>query len=60
MPITMMGLVAYEDDGVVFRWVWPSIDDAELDDPQWTTMGCDPARVAVLRKVPIGELQTDP
>jgi hypothetical protein len=57
MAVTLIGLVAYADTitperpfGAVFRIVFPSFDDAELDDPQWIRMGCDPTR-AVLTKV---------
>jgi hypothetical protein len=37
----------------VFRRVYPSEDDSELDDPQWTTLGCDPTRMAILDKVSV-------
>lgn len=49
----LIGLVYYEDDPeqTVFRWVYPTLDDSELDDPRWVTEGCDPARRAVMRKV---------
>lgn len=53
MSVTLIGLVSYEDDGKVFRKVYPEHDDSELDDPQWTTDGCDPTRKAVLHKIPI-------
>lgn len=52
----MIGLVYYEDDPAkaIFRKVYPQFDDGELDDPQWTTLGCDPARVAVMIRVDAG------
>jgi hypothetical protein len=52
--VSQVGLVYYLDDPEqkVFRKVFPSDDDSELDDPQWVTLGCDPARRAVLIKVP--------
>ena len=56
MPVTRTGLVYYLDDTTqsAFRIVYPTHDDSELNDPQWTTMAVDPARVAVLRTVPVG------
>ena len=55
MPVTLIGNVYYEDDPYrkTFRRVYPTNDDAELDDPQWTTVGCDPNRKAVMDKVPV-------
>lgn len=55
MPITLIGLVSYADDptGSVFRKVFPTIDDSELDDPALVTDGLDPTRTAVLTKYPI-------
>ena len=59
MTVSKVGLVFYQDTvvppatlGAVFRLVYPTSDDSELDDPEWTTMGCDPSRTAVLVKVP--------
>lgn len=52
MPVTKVGIVYYQDTpDQVFRFVYPTSDDSELDNPQWTTEGCDPARVAVLEQV---------
>lgn len=64
MPVTQVGVVYYADDPdkKVFRVVAPTNDDSELDRPdpefgEWTVFGVDPARVAVMDKVPIGEGQ---
>ena len=63
MPITQVGLVYYADDPTqsVFRWVYPSVDDSELDDPKHLTEGiagvvrADGTQgVAVMVKVPVG------
>lgn len=56
MAVTMVGIVYYLDDPEkkVFRKVYPSLDDSELDDPQWVTLGIDPSRIAWLEKVPVG------
>lgn len=53
MAVTQVGIVYYQDDPAqgVFRIVYPQLDDSELDDPRWTTEGCNPDRVAVLAKV---------
>ena len=51
MPVTLVGLVSYADDGKVFRKVYPTVDDSELDDRRWVTEGCNPSRTAVMRKV---------
>lgn len=51
MAVTQVGVVAYADDPTrPFRIVYPRVDDSELDDPQWTTLGCDRSRRAVLTK----------
>lgn len=52
-----IGYVYYADDPErrVFRKVLPNYalgeTDAVLDDPTWVTLGCDPARKAVMAKV---------
>lgn len=52
MPTTKVGLVAYADDPeAIFRKVYPAADEGELDDPRWVTEGCDPTRLAMMRKV---------
>lgn len=53
MPITQIGLVYYADDAEkkVFRKIYPTGDDSELDDPQWTTVAVDKDRTAILVKV---------
>lgn len=50
---TKIGAVVYLDTNVVFRIVYPveGEPDSVLDDPQWTTIGCDPSREAVLIKL---------
>ncbi len=50
----LIGNVYYADDPerLIFRRIWPTSDNSELDDPQWVTIGCDPSRQAVLIKVP--------
>jgi hypothetical protein len=54
MSITLVGLVYYADDPEkkIFRKVFPTVDDAELNAPAFVTDGCDPHRKAVLKKVP--------
>lgn len=56
MAITQVGLVFYEDDPEkkIFRKVYPTVDDAELNAPAWTTEGVNQTRKAVLVKVPVG------
>lgn len=56
MPVTQVGFIYYQDDPTqaVFRVVYPTDDDSELDDPQWLTLGVDPTRAAVMAKYPIG------
>ena len=56
MPLTSIGLVYYADDVTKspFRIVYPTVDDSELNEPQWLTLGLDPARVAVMEVVPSG------
>jgi hypothetical protein len=41
MPITMLGIVYYADDPEkkVFRIVYPSLDDKELDEPPTDSQG---------------------
>lgn len=53
MPVTKVGIVFYADDPEkkVFRIVYPERDDRELRDPQWTSLGTDPNRRAVLLEV---------
>ena len=47
-----LGIVYYADaPDQVFRVVYPTANESELDDPRWITEGCDPARKAVLLKV---------
>lgn len=57
---TVIGLVWYADDPHkrVFRKVFlsPGDPESELDNPRWVKEGCDPARVAVIRKIPDKEL----
>ena len=55
MAVTQIGLVYYLDDAThaVFRKVYPTLDDSELDGIRWVTEGCDPARLAVMQRVPI-------
>lgn len=54
MAITQVGLVYYADDPdkKIFRKVFPTVDDAELNAPCWTVDGVDIRRKAVLIKVP--------
>jgi hypothetical protein len=71
MPVTKIGLVYYADDPdkKIFRRVFPTLDDSELDGPptdgeckpmlfapdvphSWASFGTDPARIAVMVKVP--------
>lgn len=59
----MVGVVYYADDPGknIFRIVYPQFDDAELNDPQWTTLGLDRTRTAVLVKcLPGDPLVTSP
>ena len=53
MAITQVGLVYYEDDPdkKIFRKVYPTIDDAELNAPCWTVDGVNIRRKAILIKV---------
>ncbi len=47
-----IGLVFYADDpDNVFRRVYPTESEAELNDERWITEGLDPARPAVMRIV---------
>lgn len=57
MSVTQQGIVYYADDPTqsAFRAVYPTFDDSELDHLDWTTMGVDSNREAVLKKVPVGE-----
>jgi hypothetical protein len=57
MPVTQVGLVYYTDDPTqsYFRIVYPSVDDSELNQPQWLTDGVDPNRTAAMNKVPISQ-----
>jgi hypothetical protein len=51
MAVTQVGVVAYADDPTnPVRVVHPQVDDSELDDPQWTRLGLDPMRPAMLTK----------
>lgn len=51
---SLIGNVYYEDDPdhLIFRRVYPTNDDSELDDPKWVTEGVNPERIAVMIKVP--------
>lgn len=53
MPVTLVGNVYYADDPdrLIFRRVWPEVDEGELDDPKWVTLGCNADRTAVMEKV---------
>lgn len=51
MAVTKVGLVSYVDDGKVFRKVFPTVSDSELDDRRWVKEGCNPARTAIMQKV---------
>lgn len=60
MPVTQVGIVYYADDPdqKVFRLVTPTRDDSELDAPdptygEWHIFGVDPARAAIMEKVPV-------
>ena len=57
MPATMIGVVYYDDDPdkKVFRKVYPTQDNSELDDPAHCTVGVDATRTAVLLKVPAND-----
>lgn len=61
--LSLVGLVSYADDPHqrVFRKVYPSPGDPPgiLDDPQWTTLGVDPGRSAVMRKVTAGSAEAE-
>jgi len=56
----LVGLVYYTDTGEVFRVVYPTDDDAELDDPQWTIVGVDPDRPCKLVKIDQTRMPTFP
>ena len=51
--VTKMGIVYYADDPdkVVFRKVYPTADDRELNDQRWVTEGCDPSRCAIIETI---------
>jgi hypothetical protein len=38
--------------GYTIEQIAAAVESAELEDPQWVTMGCDPSRKAILEKVP--------
>lgn len=56
MPVTKVGLVYYADDPsqVVFKRVYPTADDSELENQCWVTDCCDPSRAVAMKIVDAG------
>ena len=59
MPVSKIGLVYYQDDPdqKIFRMIFPTTDDSELDDIRWITEGCNPLRNAILIQVDANDVK---